>query len=809
MSRWWSDLRQALRLITRHPGFSLFGILTLATGIGAATAVFTLVNTVLLRALPFANPDQLVWMYNARTERDRAPFSIPDLQDYERGATTLQGLAMFTNWTANLTGAGDAERLEGVRVAGHFFELVGTPAFLGRTLEARDESEGSRSVVLTYGLWKRRFGGDAGLVGNLVTLNGASYTVVGVLPEGFVFPFRDAEIAVPVTFRDDPRRTDRGANFVRVVARLQPGVTIRQAKADLDTIARRLQRAFPEDDARKIGVSLYPLQAEIVSDYRQILWTVFAAVAVLLLIGSGNLANLLLVRASGRRAELSMRLYLGASRGQIVSLLVSEAAVLALFGAMFGVAAAYWAIEGWRAFGPANFPRMTDVVVDRRVLLFAGLSTVAIVLVSGVIPALVISRDLKSALGAKTRSITGTRQHGWARRGFVMLQVAGSTILLVAMGLIARGFANLEQVDPGFTSDRALSIQLSLPPARYPTGERIAVFHDALRDRLATVPGVRAVGAVSLLPLSGLLNTMDIGFPGRPAPPPEEVPQAHFRIAGPGYMEAAGIRVLDGRELSVHDSASGKLVALVSRTFAERHWPGESAVGKQLQVLAPGSTPIFEVVGEVNDVKQFTLDGAATADVYVPLHQMPASQTSLLTARQYWVIRTHADPRSLEQAFRNAVHAVDPDVATSSVRTLDEVVSSSLSARRVNVRLLTVFGQVALVLSAIGVYAIATFSAGARKRELAIRSVCGATRLDLTRLVLRDELPTIAMGLGAGLTGALFVGRWLGNALFSVSSADPFTYGAVSVGLLAVATAATYVPAWRAGRVEPNELLKG
>jgi predicted permease len=803
------DVGFALRLARRRPAFSLFAILILGVGIGAATAVFTLVNAVLLHDLPFADPDRLVWMYNARTERDRAPFSIPDLNDYARDASSLAGLAAFTNWTANLTGVGDAERLEGTRVSGNFFPLVGSTAMLGRTLEPRDESAGSKIAVITYGLWTRRFGADRTIVGTGVLLNGATYTIVGILPSGFVFPFREAEVAVPIAWRDDSRRTDRGANFLRVVARLKPRVTITQAKADLDTIAHRLQQQFPDDDARKTGVNLYPLHAEIVSDYRQILWTLFAAVAVLLAIGCGNLANLLLVRAAGRKAELALRVSLGASRARVACQLLTEGSTLALLGGILGVAAAAWAIAAWRTVGPANFPGMADVAIDVRVLTFAGAAALGAALTSGLIPAWAASRDIQAALGADTRSLTGSRHQGFVRRAFVVLQVAGSAVLIVCMSLVARGLGRLEQVDPGFARDHALSVQLSLPPARYPTRETVARFHDALQVRLAALPGARAVGAVSLVPLSGLLNTMDVAFPDRPAPPPNEVPQAHFRIASPGYFAAAGIRLVAGREFAADDRASGRAVAVVSRTFAERHWHGEQALGKPLQIVTSGSPPVLEVVGLVNDAKQFTLDGAPTADLYVPLQQMPPSQVSALTARMYWVVRTHGSPRSLETAVRTAVHDVDPDVAASSARTLEDVWSTSLAGRRVNVRLLEVFGQVAIALSAMGVYAIAAFSVAGRRRELAIRSAFGASPRDLARLVFVEELRPAVIGLAVGLTIALGVSRWLAGELFAISPSDPVTYLVVAVGLLAVAIVASYVPARRAGSAEPAELLRG
>lgn len=543
-------------------------------------------------------------------------------------------------------------------------------------------------------------------------------------------------------------------------------------------------------------------------DYRQILWTVFAAVGVLVLIGCGNLANLLLVRAAARRPELALRAALGASRASIVRQLLVEAGALAAIGGMLGVALAAEAIVLWRAFGPVNFPRMAEVALNGRVLAFAALATLGATVVAGVLPAWLATQDLHEGLGGETRALTGSRRHGRARRTFVVVQVAGSAVLLVCMALVARGFQRLERVDAGFTPGHALSVQLSLPPARYGSRETVTRFYEALNARLSAMPGVTSTGAVSLLPLSGLLNTMDLGFPGRPAPPPNEVPQAHFRLASPGYFAAAGIRVIAGREFTAHDTSSSQAVALVSRTLAERHWPGADPLGQQLQIGVPGS-PAFEIVGIVSDAKQFTLDGAPTADLYLSLHQMPASQASALTARSYWVVRTEGDPRSFATAIRQAVQSVDPDVATSSTRTLDEVLSTSLAARRLNLRLLEVFGQAAIVLVAAGIYGVAAFSAGARRRELAIRSAFGATPRDLARRMLRDELAPIVAGIAGGLAASLAVTRFLDGVLFGIRAWDPASYAAVAVALLAVSAVATYLPARRAGRIDPVELLRG
>jgi predicted permease len=802
------DARHAVRLARRQPRFSAAAMLLLAVGIGAASAVFALVNAVLLANMPFRDPDRLTWMYNARTERDRAPLSIPDLEDYRRDARTLEALAAFTNWTANLTGNGDAERLEGVRVAGNFFDLLGARPALGRTLGPADETADARAAVITAGLWQRRFGADPAAVGSAIVLNGARYTIVGVLPPAFVFPFRYAEVAVPLVLRDDGRRADRGANFVRVVARLKPGVSIAQAQGDLNRTAHRLQRQFPIDDARKIGVSLYSLQAEIVRDFHGLLWTLFGAVGVLLLIGCGNLANLLLVRAAGRRSELALRVSLGAARARLARQLFLEAAVLAIGGGVGGVALASAAVSAWKAFGPSDFPRMALVSLDLRVLLFAAAVSAVAAIICGMAPAWAATRNLAAPLGSSTRSLTGSRREGVVRRTFVALQVAGSVVLLVCVGLVARSLARIEAVDPGFAPDRALTIQLSLPPARYGTREAVAGFYDALAVRLAALPDATSVGAVSLLPLTGLLAAMDIELPDRPAPPPDAVPQAHFRIASAGYFAASGIVVLDGREFTARETAGSAPAVVVSEAFAARHWPGQSAVGKHLRIVQTPRLPEYEVVGVVRNVKQYGLDGAPTADLYVDIHQMPPGQASLIAGRMYWVVRARGSGRVAAGAVREAIHAVNPDVATSSTRTLEEILAASVGPRRSNVRLLEVFGGVAMLLAIFGTYALAVFAAGMRRRELAIRSALGASRLSLAQLMVRGELPPLLAGVGAGAAAAFIASRSLTDMLFATRPSDPAVYLAVTATILLVTAVATYLPARRAADASPAELLR-
>ena len=598
-------LRHAWRSLRRAPACAALAITILATGIGATTVMYTLVHAVLLRELPFDDPERLVWMYNKRTERDRAPLSLPDVLDYRREASTLAGTAVFANWTTNLTGAGSPERLDGVRVSGEFFNLLGTRALLGRLLEPVDEERQSRVTVLTHGLWQRRFAGDPAILGQNVSLNGAAYTVVGILPRRFLFPFREAEVAVPITLQSDPRRTDRGANFLRVVARLAPAVTMARASADLNAIAKRLQTLYPNENARKTGISLYPLQTEIVRDYGSMLWTLFGSVGVLLLVGCVNLASLLLVRAAGRRTEFVVRTSLGASRARLARQLLAETGLLAVVGGAVGVVLALVGLGAWRAWGPADFPQMALIELDRAALMFVGAAIAVTALACGAAPAWMASREGVLPIREAGRTTTTTRAQMALQRGLVATQISAATVLLVGMLVATRGLAKLEQVQPGFTPNQALSLQLSLPPGVYRNRDTLVRFFEALRDRLAASPEVESAGAISLLPLSGLLSTADIRLPDRAAPPPDEVPQAHLRVATPEYFDAAGIRVLEGRAFESRDRQEGQPVAIVSRTFAMRHFPGATAVGKEVEIIQSTASPRLEIVGVVSDVKQY------------------------------------------------------------------------------------------------------------------------------------------------------------------------------------------------------------
>jgi putative ABC transport system permease protein len=795
-------MRTIFRWIRGAPVTAAAVVGTMALGIGAATAVYAVVEAVVLRAMPVRDPNRLVWMWNARVERDRAPFSALDLADYREQNRVLEGVAPFVNWTANLTGAGDAERLEGIRVDPSFFSFVGVSAAQGRLIGADDAR--AQVAVLTDGLWRRRFGADPAIVGHLVSLNGSAYTVAGVLPAGFVFPFRDAEIAVPLSIESDPRRPDRGAGFLRVVARLKPGVSLAAAKVDLDGIAARLRHDYPGTNAKKVGVNLFPLDREIVGEARSLLLSLLVAVGLLLLVACANMTNLLLVSLASRRRELSMRIALGATRARIVAQIAGEIAAVVVVGGVGGLAVGQALARVLVWWGGTTLPRMGEVGLTPGVFACAVALTAGAALACSAAPAWLLSDTPAAGLADDSRSATGGVRQGRVHRAFVAAQLAASVMLLVAAVLTVQSLARLQRVDPGFDGRQVLSVQLALPPARYATPADFIAFAERVHEPLMRLDGVHDGAAISLLPLSGLLNTVDYRAVGRPEPPPDEIPQAHYRIATPGYFQVMGISLRDGREFSDADRETTRRVAVISRTMADRHWPGVSPVGEHIVV----ANDTLEIVGVCADVKQFGLDAARTADLYVPFRQMPKAQAQFVAARLYWVIRTAVDPMALADRVRGEIRRIDTEVAASSTRTMAQILSASIGSRRFNTDLIRIAGVAGLLLAVVGVYAVTAFSVGRRAREIGIRLTLGATPRQVLRLLVGAELRAIAIGLTAGIAGALGVSVAMSRLLFASEGIDLNVIAAVAFVLATAALLACVVPIQRAIRADPLNVLR-
>jgi putative ABC transport system permease protein len=804
------DVTYTLRGFLRQPGFACAATLTIALGIGANTAVFSLVRAVLLRPLPFEDPDGLVTLHSTGPGRVRQPFSVPDFLDLRDQNQTLAGLAAYGAWGANVTGVAEAERLHGMWASAGLFPLLGARPALGRGPVAEEErGGGARVVVLTHGLWQRRFGADPAVLGTSVSLNGEVYTVIGVLPAGFILPGREIELITPLALEADPRRDLRLPGFLRIVARLKPHVSREQAQADLTAIARRLQAQYPDSNATRTGVSVSALHEEVVGNVRLMLLVVQGAVGLVLLVACANLASLLLARAAGRQREMAVRLALGAGRYRLVRQLLTESLVLAAIGGVFGLLVAHAAIRAFLMLGPTDLPRARSIGLDAGVLAFtAGLTLLAGV-AFGLLPAVQASRgEPQGGLALSSRGSAGSRPRTRARRALVVSEVALSLVLVAGAGLLVKSFVRLQAVDPGYRTAHLLTLRLSLPKARYAQRSALAAFHDRLATRLQALPGVREVGVASVAPLTPWRATINFAVEGRPAPRPEDVPLANYRAVDERYFTAMEIPVLRGRAFAPSDTAAVAPVALVNRALAERYWPDGDPIGGWLRIDDDPQERLVEVVGVVGDVKHYGLDDAPSLDVYVPFLQAPQSVAVWLANSTSWVLRTSVEPSALASAVRGEVQAVDPDVAATAIQRMDDAIAGTVAPRRFNVLLLEAFALAALFLAATGIYGVTAYLAAQRTPELGIRLALGAPRAQILSLVLSQGMVPALLGLALGLGGALAFARVMEGLLFGVTVRDPAIFALASLVLAVVAGTASYLPAQRATRIDPVRALR-
>jgi predicted permease len=805
------DLRYGARALSKSPGFTLITVITLALGIGANTAIFSLVNSILLRQLPFRQPERLVGVYSRRPASGKYPFTLPDFIDYRDQNLSLSGIAAYASWSANLTDQSEPEQLQGVRISANAFELLGVEAVAGRVLAPGDDAPGQQHVtVLSYGLWRRRFGADPQLVGKKLTLNGASYTVVGVLPPQFFFPIREAELAVPLAPDADPLRGARAStNFLRALARLKPGVTREQAEADLTAVAERIRRQYPVANAQKLGVTLSPLSEEVVGAFRLALWVLFGAVGMTLMITCANLASLALARATGRRREMAIRAALGATRRRLVRQLAAESLLLALLGAGLGLLLAFYGIDLLLAFSPATLPRAGEVGIDSRALGF----TLALSLLAGALLGLApawqaIRVSLNEELKGSGRGASGGAGRNRAWSALVVTEIALSVVLLAGAGLLIKSFLRLQSVNPGFEAENALAIRLSLPKGQYPNRAAVTAFYEKLRPRLDGLPGVEAVGFVSALPLSGALHSIPFTIEGRETSP-DEAQRADYRVVDAGYFRALKIPLIAGREFNERDAAETPPVALISQSLARRHWPQGSPLGARLLIddNNQGPRPV-EVVGVVGDVKHLSLDGEPTPHIYLPIRQTHEDGVAWLTNNQYWLLRTKVDPLTLSAAARREILAVERNAPASDIRAMEQYLAASVAPRRFNLRMMTIFAGAALILAASGLYGLISYVVAQRKRELGVRIALGARAGDVLKLVIGQGMALVIIGVALGFVAALALTRLMQGLLFGVSATDPPTFFVIASMLTLVALLACYIPARRATKVDPMVALK-
>lgn len=806
------DLRYAFRMLRRDPGFAAITVLVLAIGIGANTALFTVVNAVLLRQLPFREPDRLMRIWGTRPDAAQYPSSLPDFLDYREENRSFDRLSAFGNWNVNLTGHGETERLIGLRVSADLFQTLGVEAAAGRTLVPDDDRAGApRVVVLTYGLWQRRFGADPAVVGRDLLLNGEKYTVVGVLPPSFFFfPTRGVELACALSPETDPWRLNRDSvNFLRLVGRLRPGVSQAQAQHDMTELAARLLARYPKSNARKGTLVVAPLADDIVGAYRLALWTLQAAVGVVLLIACANLANLTLARGSVRAREMAIRAALGAGRVRLLRQALLENLLLALLGGALGLLLAHWAVPGLLSLSPAGLPRANEAGLDGRVLGFTLGLAVSSALAFGLFPALAATRiNLSQHLQQGGRGSSDGPSSLRLRTGLVVTEVALSLVLLTATGLVLRSFARLQAVEPGFDAANVLTVRVSLPRARYGDPEKITRFYEQMLPRLERLPGVVAASGSSVIPLNGQLATVDFTVVGRPPLAEKDVPAGQFRMIGPGFFHTMRIPVLQGSVFTDRDTALTTHVAVVNETLVRRYFPGQNPLGERLEINDNGGRRTVEIVGVVGDVKHYGLDTKSTYDIYIPWRQVQKSAVVWLASNQYWILRTQGDPMALAAAARREIQAVDSDVAASMVRPMDEYIANSVAPRRFNLQLLAGFAVVALLLAAGGIYGVISYSVARRTHEIGLRMTLGARPADILRLVVAQAMAPAALGVVLGVAGSLAVSRLLAGLLFQVSATDPATYVAVAGVLCGVAVLAAYLPARRATRIDPLAALR-
>jgi putative ABC transport system permease protein len=799
-----TDLRQALRSLIKSPGFSALVIVVLAVGIGANTAIFSIVNGVLLEPLPFAGASRLVSITSMVRGEEEASASFPDFRDWRAQSKTMDAMAAVVGYAVTMTGNGDAVQFQIAVTTADLFPMLGATPLLGRVMNAKDDEKGAEPVVLlAETTWVNHFGRRPSIVGESVTLSGVPCTVIGVMPAAFQFPIQaePVEAWMPVgavkfvaQFLDQ-----RGAHFARVVGRLAPGTTIAQATSEMQTIAAQLAKEYPESNAVRTAARVHSLKDRLVREYRLGLLVLLSAVAAVLLIACANVANLLLARGTVRQKEMAIRAALGAPRARLVRQLLTESFVLAAAGGALGAVLALWGVAGLVAASPLEIPRLNAVRVDRGVLLFTTVVSMATGILFGLAPALYLSRaDAGDTLKDAGRGSSGIRT-ARTRQMLVVAEIALSLVLLTSAGLLVRSLVKLQHVDPGFVAEHAVTTDLGLPEARYPDAASRIAFYQRLLDGIRTLPGAAASGIATTLPLSG--SDLNVGFTieGREQPPGTRTSAVYFGVS-PDYFKAMGIRVLKGRTFSEGDNQQGPPVVIISDAFARKYWPNEDSIGKRLRVGINKSGPA-EIVGLVSDVKQLALAETVRPAMYTPFPQTPWPFMSI-------VVRTPGDPAAVSGSLRAVVVRLDPDQALGKVKTVTEYVANSVATPRFTATLVGGFATLALLLAGFGLFSVMAYSVAQRRREIGIRMALGAQAADVRSLVVSQALRLGVIGLLAGLAGAFAAARVIATLLFGVSPSDPITFAGVCALLLAVLAAAAYLPARRATRVDPMIALR-
>jgi putative ABC transport system permease protein len=806
MSTLLGDVKYGFRMLLSTPRVTVAALLSLALGIGATTAIFTVVNSVMLRPLPFAEPDRLVAVWETAPDNERRWVAPANFLDWRRDARSYSSLTAYDTYSVNLTGRDRPERLRAASVSGNFFSTLGVGAALGRTFtDAEDAPQAQPVVMLTHGGWQRLFGGESSAVGRTLVINARPHVVTGVLPQHFDFLGSDVDVVtsgdrgIPNTF---PIPTDltqvRDAHVINVVGRLKDQVSVDQAQAEITTIMRRLEQAYPQTNNR-LGARVLPLHEDLIAESRTALLLLLGAVGFLLLIACVNVANLLLARAVARRREMGIRVSLGAGRGRLIRQVLTETVLLGLVGGAAGLLLANWGVDALMALAPEDLPRLAEVAPDVRTIGFAFAAAVGTALLFGIAPALQASRaDTAGAMHEDGTRTAGSRSQRRLHQALVVSELALAQVLLAGAALLIGSFVNVQHVELGFSSDHLLAVELTTPVGKYADPARKLAFNRAVLEKMEALPGVRSAAATLSVPLRGAINR-GVWFLDRPEPPPAQQPNIDFVIVSPGYFRTLGIPVITGRGFTEQDAPDSPRVALVSHSMAKKYWPDGQVLGKQFRF---GRTHV-EVVGIVGDVRQRDPARAPEPIFYIPLQQDSEPWNFVAFA-----LRVQGDPASFANAAREAVLAVDPDQPVARIRTIDEIADSLLATRRFNTILLTVFSAVALLLAAIGTYGVMAYSVTRRTREIGVRMALGARPADVLRMVLGQGAALVAVAIGLGLAGAAATNRLLAQQLFEISAHDPTALAAGAGTLCALALVACYIPARRAMRIEPLVALR-
>jgi predicted permease len=812
------DLRIALRAFVRNPGFALAAVVSLAIGIGANTSIFSVANALLLRPLPYKDASRLVILWNRSPGLDILQdwFSTAQYLDIKNGHHGFEEVAIASGGNDNLTGEGEPERVGTIRVSSNLLPMLGVQAVSGRLfLPDEDASGRAATAVLSYGMWTRRYGSDPRVVGKSITINGQTYEVVGILPQSFSLPREvlptlygpeqpDVFLLFPLGPKAAGVRTHEDYN---ILGKLRPQVTVAQAQAEMDTITARLRRDYPESYPPNGGLTfgIVPLLEQVVGDVRRALLVLLLAVGFVLLIACANVANLLLSRAVARQQEIAVRSALGASRGRIIRQLLTESLLLSLTGGLLGVILSVWSMKWIHVLGTKSIPRLADIGIDGRVLLFTLLLSVFSGILFGLAPALRVSRiDLNTTLKDASRGSAGTSvvwgRGNNLRRLLVVSELALSVLLLIAAGLLIRSFTRLQNVVPGFNPQNVLTFELALNGHRYGDRQIVLNTYRQLWGVLEQIPGVTAAGGITALPLSQSFAWTPITVEGRRPLPGEKFVNADARVAGGRYFQAMEIPLRGGRFFNEEDIARKTPAVIVDEFMAEQLWPGQDAVGKRIHMVE-SEVPWLNVVGVVGRVKHESLDSEPRIAFYLPQTQYPSRAMTL-------VLRSHVDPSALRRAVKKELRSVDPDLPMYSVRTMAERVEESLARRRFSMLLLGLFAGFALALATIGIYGVMAYLVNQGKREIGIRMALGATQQEILKLVVSQGMTLAVSGLAIGVAAAFVFTRLMSSLLFGINAADPATFGAISLLLMLVALLATYLPAKRAAHVDPMLCLR-